>query len=42
MISIFFYKICLALFSEMVSLTEYIENLSAKKDEIVHTMEKLV
>jgi len=27
---------------EMVSLTEYIENLNAKKDEIVHTMEKLV
>jgi len=27
---------------EMVSLTEYIENLNAKKDEIVHTMKKLV
>ena len=28
--------------NEMVSLTEYIENLSAKKDEIVQTMEKLI
>ena len=27
---------------EMVSLTKYIESLSAKKDEIVHTMERLV
>lgn len=27
---------------EMVALTEYIENLNAKKDEIVQTMEKLV